>query len=977
MPEARRLTLPELREIVSDPSELAKGTKIMDDKGLAHLARHEHKLFADAAGSGSSPYKVQIVFDDKGIRGRCSCMAARSRPFCKHAAALLVAWARAPESFAEAAGAPPGAEPADAKKKQVKQGKVDSKDLMARGVEQAATLLRELAVSGVASVAADRADQVRGLGESLREARLRRVSARTLDLADHLLKAARRSEAFDASEYAELVGDMLLTVRKLEKHLGGEPLEDHHVEELVGKTWTKKDRKPAGELDLVEYAFVSRTTPDDFVIRESRFVDVATGEHYSEKQILPGFLAKRTEPKKSWAGRLLGRTAGSLYPGYTPRRLDIESVALEERVGAAALERLLDKALPGVAAALAALQERRKDVFAPDAAPVALRVDTVLAEGARMRVVDAGNAALFLPDEASSEEALARVLRGARLEAILGDVALDGALPTVFPLAAVVRADGELALVALGGLDAAAQLETKKVRARARQQETAPVVRWADVARRAGASEAAIALGEVREEMAQALATGLPSVVARFADPLVSRLRDLGLAKQAELLSALAARADAAEKLDDFVKLHQVLGIALARLAGATHVDRSELVPVPTFESVHIRRPDRTLEPREVASAQAAGEINRYQAAAHYARYYEALPPSALVESIYPTWADGSAAPYIARALSRSPDAALEAARRVLAPDGADTADAAAAPGVAYFARRARGRVAKLTAIRVLAALRTPEAKKLLWQCMTLRDVDPALVAHARRALSGSDAELPAAERERMEASVNMVLNGSQKDDRMRALRALGDGGYVEAIPAMRASFLGDVSGEVREAAAFALARVGDVESVDVFVRMLKRRAVNPMEGKIGAQALGVLGDVRGIDELLRAYAEGWQPGIVAEAIRQIGAAALEPLVALVEAHPEILERKAALSVAAALPEEDVATLLISRLDAMCGSPDFCERAAACVRLAGALPNAAKRVVRRVVELRPAMLDKKKSSSEEKALARVCAKFVD
>src|SRR5262245_1167375 len=119
------LTLSGLREIVTDREELAKGTRIFDDRGLQHLARFEHKLFAEAAGSGATTYKVQILFEEK-VRGRCSCMAARSRPFCKHAAALLVAWARAPEAFAVAEMAPGPAPGEAAKKKAVRTGKVDA-----------------------------------------------------------------------------------------------------------------------------------------------------------------------------------------------------------------------------------------------------------------------------------------------------------------------------------------------------------------------------------------------------------------------------------------------------------------------------------------------------------------------------------------------------------------------------------------------------------------------------------------------------------------------------------------------------------------------------------------------------------------------------------------------------------------------------------------------------------------------------------
>ena len=61
---APKLTLARLREIVTDAGELAKGTQVADGGGLSHLARFELKLFADAAGSGAAPYKVQIVFDD-------------------------------------------------------------------------------------------------------------------------------------------------------------------------------------------------------------------------------------------------------------------------------------------------------------------------------------------------------------------------------------------------------------------------------------------------------------------------------------------------------------------------------------------------------------------------------------------------------------------------------------------------------------------------------------------------------------------------------------------------------------------------------------------------------------------------------------------------------------------------------------------------------------------------------------------------
>src|SRR5688500_1487746 len=97
--EVRHVALPELKEIISDPDELIKGMHLLDVQGLKRLARAGNKLFCDARGASPMPYKVSITLAEgsSGIRGRCTCMAARTRPFCKHAAALLVAWARVPE----------------------------------------------------------------------------------------------------------------------------------------------------------------------------------------------------------------------------------------------------------------------------------------------------------------------------------------------------------------------------------------------------------------------------------------------------------------------------------------------------------------------------------------------------------------------------------------------------------------------------------------------------------------------------------------------------------------------------------------------------------------------------------------------------------------------------------------------------------------------------------------------------------------
>ncbi len=884
------LGLPDLKRIVSDPDELNKGVLVFDGGGLVHLARHGGKLYAEASGSAASPYRVSIAFDDKGAaKGRCTCMAARSRPFCKHAAGLLVAWSQAPASFAVAEGPPPGAEESGPRRRAVKTGKTDASQLMRSGIERVETTVRDLAATGVASLTTARVDEMRTVAGGLRESMLRRLSARMLDLAEVVEPAARRG-AIDAGRFAEVMCDALLTVRKLEKHLAGEALEPRYVEDLIGRTRRKNDRETVSGLDLVEYGFFVRKTADDFVIRESRFFDVAGGGHYSEKQILPAMIVRRTEPKKSHAGQVLRGTQASAYPGFAPRRLDIERHDAEP-LSEAVLEALVERALPDVGAALAAFQEHRRDVFSPDRLPVAVRVDTLLATGAPARWLDAGGNALCVPSGEELTEALAAGLRGERLVAILGDIDLDAALPTLAPLALVVR--GELGLE-LGVLREYARTDRGGGGA------------TPGVARAAGASSAAVSLAEVRSELADALVAGLSMATARVIDPLAGRLRELGLEKPAALLAGMPARADAEARFDDFVKVYQVLGLALLRLAGAAHVDRSTLVAVPTFESVAVVRTDERIPPREIARRVAAGEIGRWDAAVLYATWYEAIPPDELASSIYPTWADGTAGPYVARAFASRGDQAIAAAERALAST--------------------RGRVARMTAVQVLGAVGGARAEALLDRAVKSDDV--GLRGLARETLQGLlvargalAREVAVEQRQREARSVaeiaTTIVDARRWEMRVGAIeRLMTLGGSRLAFPALRTAFLTDPASAVREAAALALAQLGDSEIVERLVSLLARRhePAGDAGAKLAARALGILGDVRGLDELLAAYAEAWKPGIVAEALRSFGPAALEPMLDLLEAHPELARRKPAREAVQLMPPDDLAATMIARL---------------------------------------------------------------
>lgn len=885
MSSVRPVPVAELRSRITDASELAKGTEIADRGGLTHLARHENKLFADAAGSGAAPYKAQIVFGDDKLTGRCSCMAARSRPYCKHAAALLVSWARSPEAFA-VAEAPPAPAPGDkaAKRASVKKSKVDQSELFRKGVDQVYTLLSELWQTGALVLAADRAEQVAELATSLRELGLRRLSARTLELAELLRLAARRDESFPTEAYAGLVADMWLTVRKLEKYLAGEALADEHVEELIGKTWTKKDRKPTQGLDLFEYAFLQRTTADGFLLRESRLFELTSGEHFSEKQILPAQLAKRLPPKPSYRGRRLSGASGSLFPTFAPKRLDLEATGTPGDVDQATLRLALERALPSVTQALAALIERRRDVFAPPSVPVLLRVDWLVPAHDRVRFVDEQGGTLFLAGGRAQEDALMTALSGSKALAVFGDVMLQGALPSLLPLAVIGETDGELRLDPLGGDDALGAAEAPK---------PGRSGSWAETAKRIGVSPAATLLGEVRDDLAQGFTDGVHACTStRFIEPLATRLGELQLAKQADALRAVTTANDAVDALDAVVKIHQVLGIALSRLAGTTPVDRAQLVRIPTLPSVAIPRPAETLAPELAVAREARGEIHRYERAYHVGVHYQKADARALLESTERLWGDGFAVPFVLRAARQEPQLAVEKASLVLAE----------AVGKNRW-QPCPSRLAKLTAIAILGASGSQSARAQL-----SRSSDFSLDAQVRRALQG-----PLLSAEELERTTSMLLTGSSKDDRARAVERLASHACIEAFGPLRAA-LRDRTSTVRKAAAYALASLGDVDALDTFVTWLE--GDDHELAKVGAHAIGYLGDLRGVGAMLAALARGFSPTVVREALELLGPWVLGPLLDLSEGRPELAKRTAVSSLVRTFSKGHSASTIAAWIDA-------------------------------------------------------------
>jgi len=215
-----------------------------------------------------------------------------------------------------------------------------------------------------------------------------------------------------------------------------------------------------------------------------------------------------------------------------------------------------------------------------------------------------------------------------------------------------------------------------------------------------------------------------------------------------------------------------------------------------------------------------------------------------------------------------------------------------------------------------------------------------------------------AAERRRQEAKTvagmaSVILDAHRWEVRVGAIEDLmRQGGSRLALPALRAAFAGDPNRAVREAAVLSLAELGDSEIVERLVTLLARRhqPAGDAGAKLAARALGILGDVRGLDELLAAYAETWKPGIVAGALRAFGPAALEPMLELLESRPELASRKPVQAAIQEMPATHLADVMVRRLGRDLGPGKLYLKLLAPPPLAGAQARVASAILERIPE---------------------------
>ncbi len=94
----------DIRHFIGEQS-FPKGLQYFQNGAILHPVRQGMTLKAYCYGSLPEPYHVQVTCDDAGIAtALCSCPVGtptHGRSGCKHAAALLLAWSKQPETFTE------------------------------------------------------------------------------------------------------------------------------------------------------------------------------------------------------------------------------------------------------------------------------------------------------------------------------------------------------------------------------------------------------------------------------------------------------------------------------------------------------------------------------------------------------------------------------------------------------------------------------------------------------------------------------------------------------------------------------------------------------------------------------------------------------------------------------------------------------------------------------------------------------------
>ena len=422
MAELQPLKPETARTVCAD--KYASGLRYFRQGALSNTWRTVSTLYAAVAGSASAPYEVSVSRRDDGTyAAHCTCPAARRQQgLCKHAAAMLIAWAEKPAAFplhaepAVANGDASGLK-AESEAKRMRWPKEDRQALIAAGLDKAEALLVDLCAQGLLAVTKEQVAMVGSLAETLAAHKLRRL-ARQVAALQAVAATAESGEGFAEADWARLLADTWFILTATRKALAKEDEADRaELEELVGKTWLEKDLRRVENLRLLELAHQTDLRATGFRIDASYLLDLADGTLYVEKLITP--LQRKDTPKKRSYALPLKVAAAGVYPGFAPWRLKLIEAAEEADAGDA-WERAIALAETSATALRQKLIQATASPVAPPEAYGLFRPATVLVARDAITLVDAEGKAL--PVGGANALAAAYGLRGALCRGPLGAV---------------------------------------------------------------------------------------------------------------------------------------------------------------------------------------------------------------------------------------------------------------------------------------------------------------------------------------------------------------------------------------------------------------------------------------------------------------------------------------------------------------------------------------------------------------------------
>lgn len=285
------ISLDKIEAMAPDQSSLSAATKIKP-QAWSVLARNASGGFAwgECQGSGSTPYRVTLTLEDLGYK--CSCP---SRKFpCKHSLALMLVYAKAPQSFAETAvpdwvsewvvrrrvktpGKPeadkskpkaslaavaqdepesPGDEKAQLRAAQQRERiKAERETSIRAGLDELDLWITDRLNRGIAGFVGDAAQQCRIAAQRLVDAKAPALAARIDSLPSEILALPERARADAAIEALGSI-HLLAEAYRRQDHLP-EALR-HDIRRLIG--WTQERQS------LLDDAQASRAKGDWIVI---------------------------------------------------------------------------------------------------------------------------------------------------------------------------------------------------------------------------------------------------------------------------------------------------------------------------------------------------------------------------------------------------------------------------------------------------------------------------------------------------------------------------------------------------------------------------------------------------------------------------------------------------------------------------------------------------------------------------------------